>query len=213
MAEVLRTIVAPSGAGGNHFRWLLLLDNRFEWNFCVEQTPKMPAGVNFKSNNVNEKIKFLTNVVYNRRRRYFNWLEYEHSFRYSLDSHINFTHTIDDLNNHKVIYFRIDPVVAISNYLKFNFGLNSMHPLTFIDFLKRTDQQVIAERPDALVLNAELLYNPLLDRELYTRAINWFGLEDHYEKAASIHIKWYRAHARAKTELIDTFNTYILGNK
>jgi hypothetical protein len=75
------TIWAPWGAGGNHLRWLLLIDEKF--NFF-----------NFQS--ITDKVNYILNSIYPLKRTHSNWLDYEWIWRDDLKRFIMFMHPDHD---------------------------------------------------------------------------------------------------------------------
>ena len=53
-----------------------------------------------------------------------------------------------------------------------------------------------------LLLNADILYTEVLDRDFYTSMIDYLGFDDNYESAAMIHSKWYQLHQKAEREFV-----------
>lgn len=207
-------LVALAGSGGNHLRWLLLLDSKFTWQLQADRLiHRIHTDVNFLSNDLDAKVKFMHDIVYSTQRRYFNWLLYEHVFREHLDKHIVFSHEPPEGKNHKTLYLYMQPDAAIKNYLKFNFTLDSVS-IEYFRYSQIKKHLLMQQQcPDALTLDAGILYNPVLDYDFYTKAIEYFELENHYDHASAIHNTWFLAQEQATQEFVHTFNNYFLNTK
>mgnify|MGYP006272964279 CR=1 FL=1 len=66
------------GCGGNHLRWLLLMDDRF---------------VIFHAATTEEKTQYILDNVYPELRNCRNWIKYEFKFRFALHRQIKLAHT------------------------------------------------------------------------------------------------------------------------
>ena len=99
----------------------------------------------------------------------------------------------------------ISPELALRCYLKFNSSLNNITIPIFIEAHKKNNSNIVeyAKLNNRLLLNADILYTEVLDRDFYTSMIDYLGFDDNYESAAVIHARWYQLHQKAQREFVD----------
>lgn len=199
-------IVAVTGAGGNHLRWLCLLDDKFAHNFHDDKDPENPVRYPFVT--LEEKVKFISNEIYGEKRTWNEWLYQEWRFRTQADTSIRFTHDMNQVNvsdKSKTIGIVADPQLAYKLFVKFCPNLHDNPVEDFIELTKSKNQLIIDASFDSNVLTLSLddLYQPTLDYNLYQSVINFFELSDNYEVAKEIHKRWYYKQLRAENEVID----------
>lgn len=239
-------IIAPLGAFGNHIRWLILLDPKFnflyklsEQNYNNMAGPNWPTYSNYLINNwsgidtiikneviestndinfitIDDKLNFINSRVYYPTRSWTNWLKTEWTYREDLNQIIQFSHQRTDLTTEKILIFNIDPELAFKYYFKFNnkvavecyskFSEDHNDPTLYIQCSHRVIRP--AEINSNLkVLDADILYQPQLDYNLYQNIINWFDLEDLYFYANQIHQTWWQLHQTATADFVKYVNT------
>ena len=193
-------IYAPVGGFGNHLRWLLLLNK----NYKIELDGQ-------KLFTIEDKIKFITTIVYSNNRTYNNWLDYEFTWRNKLDHLLKFTHDMTDFfDDLKSVALIVEPILALRCYEKFNPGLNG---LSTENFLKQTHKQNLmcqfaSQSLDAVIcVDATKLFQATLDKEIYNRVLEFFNLESNFDEANTIHQIWYNLHIKAEKEWLALGNS------
>ena len=183
-----REVIGYMGSGGNHLRWLLLLDPSFV----------LPRGTS--QNNYD----FIIQDVYSFGRTWQNWLNYEWRWRLEVEDLIAFSHGRVIQSDIKYCALKTDPDAAFKHYLKFNTNLNT----TLIDTFKRKTMEyndtIVAQSvlDNVLIIDSEGLFQPQLDTELYNQVVEWFELDNLYDQASEIHTKWYNLIKRAEQDII-----------
>jgi hypothetical protein len=176
------------GGGGNHLRWLLLLDPQFS----------------YLREYASDNYSFIINCVYPNDRTWQNWLNYEWRWRLEVENLIAFSHGRVIQSDTRYCALRTDPDNAFRHYLKFNTNLNT----TLIDTFKQQTadyNKLINTNSDSanlLIVDSESMFQPTLDQDFYNKVIDWFELSDHYEQAAEIHQQWWKLVKRAEQEII-----------
>ena len=242
-----KLIVSPVGGFGNHLRWLLLLDETYNFNTIknvfsiqiienynifrgsdwpniedfsfdnLEDNIKKEIKNNFymdelivndllsKIINLEDKIKFIKSKVYPSSRTWHNWLHTEWRYRPVLDNIIKFNHSFDNNTFNLAICMTTTPELAYKSYLKFNSNLNNLLVSEFKDYVKKYNEKILpnTQSKNVLLLNSDLLFNEILDKNLYYSAISHFGLDDHYESANYILKIWFNLHKKAEKEIIN----------
>jgi hypothetical protein len=157
-----------------------------------------------------DKVDFIRYYVYNDNRSWHNWLAQEQTFRQQLDQHIVFDHHYQNANADSLhIVTTINPNIAYKSYLKFNSNLNNLTKQEFLTQIADWNIAIsdIANRnKNVLQLDGNLLYDNVLNKELYTTAIEWFNLTDHYELANKLHNVWFELHKKAEREIVQELN-------
>lgn len=173
---------------------------------------------------IEDKLNFILNTVYPQSRSWQNWLIYEFSYRTQLQNLILINHNDqlptklkDCANNHdKIIVCQIDPKLSLRIYIKINSHLNLQTGKDFIYKIQR--ENILAEEysnqhQNVLLLDNTILYNELLDRNFYNKAIEWFGLSDQYDQAKIIHERWYHLHVESEKHMIDDLQKIFKGEE
>ena len=180
------------GSGGNHVRWLLLMDKKF--NF-------------YNLNNIGEKINFIKKFVYPKTRNHKNWLEYEWRYRKSLNKYITFGHTcwangwehrMEDFSKYNVYVNSNDANLLLELYSKFNPTLNNMTREEFLyQALNEHNESIccLTNWHKGIQVDTKILYQEILDETLYKNLITYCNLDNNYEYCNQIHNLWFNLHA------------------
>ena len=171
-----------------------------------------------------DKLNFILDKVYPHSRSWQNWLVYEFKYRTQLQNLIFVEHneqlptSMKDRAHeyNKMIVCQIDPKLSLRIYIKINSYLNLQ---TGKDFIYKIQQEnILAEEysnqhQNVLLLDNTILYNELLDRNFYNKAIEWFGLSDQYDQAKIIHERWYNLHVESEKHMIDDLQKIFKGEE
>jgi hypothetical protein len=194
------SICSPVGGFGNHLRWLLLLSPEF----------------NIEIMKINNKKFILNSLIYNKHRTCFNWIHTEWKYRKSLRNHIDFDHNIENVydatTTNKIVVMTVKPKYALKHYLKFNPLINDHTIKSFLKHVAKdnkcnTEFRVI-QNGKTLVIDANKLYNAVLDKELYESTVNFFEIGNVYEQANDVHKLWYELNQQANKDVLDTANEW-----
>ena len=207
-------ICTPVGGFGNHIRWLLTLDATMQASVTDSSSEQFWA-----YSTINDKINFIFDKIYSNTRSWHNWLNIEWKYRHALNTVLPYVHNIPPdsrLQARKILHSNaimcnISPELALRCYLKFNSSLNNITIPIFIEAHEKDNSNIVeyAKHNNRLLLNADILYTEVLDRDFYTSMINYLGFDDNYESAAVIHAQWYRLHQKAEQEFVtDVTNFY-----
>jgi hypothetical protein len=189
------SICAPIGGLGNHLRWLLLLSPEF----------------NIEIMRISDKKVILNSLVYPKHRTCFNWLQTEWRYRRSLSKHIDFDHNIENVYEpttaNKIVVMTIKPKYALKHYLKFNPLINGHTIKFFLKYVvkdnKSNTEFRVNQHDKTLVIDANKLYNSVLDKELYESIINFFEIGNVYEQANETHKLWYELNQKANKDVLN----------
>lgn len=158
---------------------------------------------------LDNKIESIRCFVYNTDRTWHNWLFIESRCRDMLAPYIDFAHYIDDSNldneDLKIAILCADPELALRSYLKFNPNLNNTTQEGFKTAIEHFTKSHIAlpiYRSNVKVLKSDDLYQPNLDKVFYNEFIDFFGLEDCYSAASTVHKLWFDAQHRSEIEFV-----------
>jgi len=198
------SVCASVGGFANHYRWLLLLSEKYN------NLDSLNANSFLRNNKAfpwkgKDKVKFIKDNVYCAERNFNNWITHEWKFRSALDKVLPINHNIistsklfKDETTHRILVSTLDPKECLRHYLKFNPSLNSLTQEQFIKHCEGDIEKIKTFVPKAnekiLVVDGSRLYKSVLDESLYQEIINFFGLEDLYPYANEIHKMWYRIH-------------------
>jgi hypothetical protein len=212
------SIIFPIGGFGNHVRWLMLLDDRYQFdiNLVDPQSEGLVNGVfvdgNYKSYNfvsMDSKLEFIKTYVYPDNRTWHNWLVFEWKYREQIQEILKIDHSYNFKQHgplEKELYLTITPDLAVNCYLKFNSTLNGTSPglmkKTIANFNYVVRQYCLKFSENSLSLNVDILFNETLDKELYQQIINFFRLDYNYDQANQVHKLWYNLHRKAEKEII-----------
>jgi hypothetical protein len=161
----------------------------------------------YEFNTLENKITFLNNAVYSQNRTWHNWLIKEWYYRLPLNKLIKFEHELPKrskiFNN---VILTIDSSLALTYYLKFNSNLNRATHQGFCENINRYNQEVSKlDESNSLVISSDILFQPVLDKDLYLKLINWLEFENHYDTAKQIHQRWYELHRKSEQEFVNFF--------
>jgi hypothetical protein len=196
------SICAPVGGFANHYRWLILLSQKYNSLGLLNANSFMGFKRAFPWNS-KDKVKFIEENVYSKERTHSNWIAYEWRYRGQLDHIITISHkmevaTKNIVGPHKILASVLDPIDCLKHYVRFNPTLNTFTPK---DFIKRCEDEnkgitdfVCNPNEELLIVEGKTLYTPKLDKSLYYKIINFFELEDLYDYANEIHQMWYGLH-------------------
>ena len=201
-------ICTPIGGFGNHIRWMLTLDAKIQAKIDDPWTDK-----SWDYYTIDDKIDFIIDNIYGDFRTWHNWLNTEWAYRVSLNKVMPFVHNPPDKNrlathgmlHSNAILCTVSPDLALRCYLKVNSSLNNATIDGFKVCTEKDNINIIehATLNNRLLLNADILYTEVLDRDFYTSMIDYLGFDDNYESAAMIHSKWYQLHQKAEREFGD----------
>jgi len=185
---VNREVVGCLGGGGNHLRWLLLLNPEF--SYFRDHAP--------------DNFTFIRDCVYPNNRNWQNWLNFEWRWRLEIDKLIAFSHLRPLQSDTKYCALVTDPDLALKHYLKFNSNLNNTLIDTFKSNVEIYNRQVQAQSksPNLLIIDSAELFQPTLNRYLYTKIVTWFELKLYYTQASQIHARWWHLIKTAEKEII-----------
>lgn len=151
------------------------------------------------------KLNEFNHSIYPESRTWHNWLITEWRWRNELNEIIEHNHLYSNLKdkNKKTLLLTIDPSLAYKLYVKFNSNCNNTSMDQFhSDILSSNNEHLAVTNENVLLLEADILFNEVLDRAWYQQLITWFNLEDNYASASIVHKLWYDAHKRAERELV-----------
>lgn len=194
-------LLATLGGFGNHFRWLLLLDDKYIIHIPPGSTPGMLLSCPIISD-IETKVLFIERHVYYKGRTAKNWIHNEWRYRNSLDDLILFLHFHDDddkevdfkkMANYKKLFLVTPPHVALEHYKLINPDLNGHPECEFINRCRFDNKIAQAEalNKNSLMFDSSKLYNSVLNEKLYDRAVSFFNLKNHYYHANIVHQMWY----------------------
>ena len=195
-------ICAPAGAFGNHIRWLMLLDDRFNLKIERKDHPVVVLTT------ADDKFQFIKESIYPKYRTWHNWLEMEWTYREQISTHITFTHQLSSIkeksNKCLAVLVTATPEMAYKRYLKFNSNLNNLSPNSFKEFVQKFNLKVdeLKENTNTLIVNSDTLFYPKLDKNLYDSLIDFFQFKSYYSIASELHETWYNLHKKAELELL-----------
>jgi hypothetical protein len=201
-------ICAPIGGFGNHTRWMLTLDTKIQ---ATINDWRINKSWNYYT--IDDKLNVIMNNVYGPNRSWHNWLNTEWAYRNALNEILPYVHNIPPvqrLNDRKILHSNaimctVSPELALRCYLKVNSSLNNVTIPSFIEAHKKDNRAIVeyAKLNNRLLLNADILYTEVLDRDFYASMIDYLGFDDNYESAAVIHARWYQLHQKAEQEFVD----------
>ena len=195
------------GGGGNHLRWLCLLDPSFDLRDITQKT----------------KLDFILQDVYSDDRDWYNWLNRESTHREALDKHIRFGHPdkkdferiINDRTVNPLLYLVNRPETCYKHYLKFNSRLSNRTKEHFIkeitgnnqviDYTARTNKKII-------VMDGEFLFERSLNKDKISELNQNFNLEVEFGLARVVHEKWFDLNRKAEENII-RYMAEIYGKK
>jgi hypothetical protein len=200
-------IVFPMGLGGNHVRWLLSLDPKFDLKCCY-------------SNKLEDKVKWICNNVYTKR-TWNTWLTKEWHYRGKLDSSIGLAHFLPNISEvlmdttwqrKKQLLLRADDYTTIGyHYFMVNLGLNNQTLSVVLDQFK--DWETSLEKvkncnlASKTILTSDCISEPTLNQEWYQKIVAWAGYDDLYEHANQIHALYYQARQQAAQDFVNYFKS------
>lgn len=198
-------IVFPMGLGGNHVRWLLSIDPKFDLKCCY-------------SNKLENKVNWVCDNVY-AKRTWNTWLIKEWHYRNQLDSVINIGHLIppDSINdfgwqNKKQLILQAnDYTLAGYHYFMVNLGLNNLTLdlalAQFKDWESTVEKIKRCKFSSKTILTSDCILEPKLNLEWYQQIVNWAGYTDLYEHASRIHSLYYQCRQQAAKDFVTYFES------
>jgi hypothetical protein len=211
---------APVGSAGNHIRWLMLLDSKFsmqlisadiaviEFNSLSVALENLPDHVVCPFDTIKNKVNFINTHVYHNDRSWHNWLHIEWRFRKQLDSVINFDHNFQNISSQvKTVALTVDPEIAYKHYVKFNCNLNNNSKKLFMKSIDYNNYHVNQHKnnPMVLVIDSNLLFDPVLNKNIYNSIIEFCELDDHYFIAQDIHTRWINLNKKSEIDIVKDF--------
>lgn len=199
-------ILAPHGGFANHVRWLLwltipepvyhhrvmILEEDVYEIFHEDGWPATLSEFNklefkdlpyFEVINTKDRVDFISQNVYPPARTKENWLEYEWKHRNTMEIYCRAKHYMSDLDkNVKTIVMKTTYENASKHYNGMSkYKITAQHL-----------QEVYKNLPkDHLLMNCTDLLNEKLDKNFYTSATSYFGIDNDYESAKIVHKLWY----------------------
>lgn len=191
------------GGFGQHVRWMALLDKRFQLRDLITTA---------------DKVKYILETVYGGRTAA-NWINFEETYAAGLNNLIYFNHQLDKenrivrlktqrgmrpftyLDDTRFLCCTCDPRIALNWYRTVKPDLNKW---TNEQFLERAviDRQLTESMPtyhaNTLVINNDILCHNILDRDYYTKLVSHLQLDNNYNAAAEIHLRWWKLRRRAE---------------
>jgi len=194
-----RSIIFPGGAGGNHLRWLMYLDESIDSHMTVQ-----------------DKVKFLLEEVYPKSRTWNNWLQLESRWRFR-DHYQNFISLFHepshDTPENKTVFLTFDdwgPVLDHYSIIVSAFNSEQQYLFYANTFLNAFHPKILLHvEPTAnkLVIKSDMFFEEELDRDFYSKIIEFYGFNDHYEDAKIVHRKWTEARIRASREMLEFYHS------
>jgi len=207
-------VCAPIGGFGNHVRWLALLDPCFQFELTPLAEPrfkKIPDPTrHIKFLDADSKLESFCTQIYSLKRSWNNWLWMEFLYREDLDEVLVFNHRGNQIEDTtKNLILTVDPDLALRSYFKLNSNLNHCTPNIFKKQVSQMVESTLnnsSRYPENKIMNADCLYQSVLDRTFYNNMIEWFELSDCYDLANQVHGLWFNAHQRSKQEFVEYTN-------
>lgn len=195
-------IIFPEGAGGNHLRWLLFLDSRYQDPFN-----------NYTS--ADSKVKFILENVYSQDRTWNTWLGKEWFHRPMLDGQINIFHDCERWNtitNQRSLFITFKNYeLPMTHYYHINLGLNSSTPEQFRSRIQQRqvtiDHIQTQSNSNFKFLDADCIFDPELDVDFYNQLVSTFGFDNMYEHAAQVHRAYTLCRQRSAREFCRYFDS------
>jgi len=193
-------IIFPEGAGGNHLRWLLFLDSRYQDPFNNYTSP-------------DSKVKFILENVYTQNRTWNTWLQQEWFHRPMLDGQINISHDCKNwikIADQRSLFITFENYeLPLTHYYHINIGLNSSTPDQFRANIRQRQETIEHIQKQAnsnfKFLQADCIFAPELDVDFYNQLVSTFGFDNVYEHAAQVH----RAYALCRQRSVRDFCSYF----
>jgi hypothetical protein len=197
-------IVFPDGAGGNHVRWLLSIDPKFNFPFC--------------NGSIDEKINWICQNIY-KDRTWHNWLATEWQYRVRLDSIIKIEHSLTQpgemfndttwQSKKQLLLIVDDNIMASYHYFMVNIGLNNQIKHKVVsdlrDWRDLTENVKNYNLPSKQILQSDCITEPTLNLDWYKKVISWAEFDNLYEQACRIHTAYYQCRQRAAKDFIKYF--------
>jgi hypothetical protein len=180
----------------------------------INEINNLPFLLNFTT--LDYKLNAYRRHIYPTTRTWHNWLAFERQWRDQLNDTIGLGHNYIDLIdiNRKTLILTIDPLLAYKSYVKFNSLCNNLSMSEFQSSIVADNTKHMAAADEkTLVLNADILFNEVLDRSWYQQLITWFNLADNYASACIVHKLWYNAHKRAEQEIVTDLTKLYSNNQ
>jgi len=201
-------IVFSTGMGGNHVRWLLSIDPKFDLPFCT--------------GSIDDKVSWICQNVY-KNRTWNNWLLTEWKYTDSLDSIIKVNHELtqpgekwDDinwLNKKQLLLTTKDNTITAYHYFMVNIGYNNQNKEILLAQFDQWDTIVSSlqngryDLSSKKVLLSDCVADPLLDAEWYKEIVGWAGYDNLYEPASRIQAAYYECRQQAAQDFITYFES------
>jgi len=199
---MILSISARPGGFGNHVRWLLLLDDRFQSSNL------------YFTGDQQAKVDFILANAYPYDKTWYNWITYEHDFRPAFDEliiHNHFFEKIDftNFNNYRYIAIQVSPELCYYCHIKFkrNQYKSKEEFLTETAKANEKDKGLKQFLPNMLVLDSDVLFQEELDKTWYNNIITQLGFDNNYKYATIIHKRWYNLHKQAENDIINYLTT------
>ena len=186
----------PAGSGGNHVRWLLFLDPKFQSDLC--------------NNTIDAKLNFIKNNIYNNTRSWQNWLNFEWKFRNKLDHLVLLSHNhhVELDNDKKELFLTVnDPYPFLTHYRHINLGSNSQTIETLVNTFKNKWQTNIEwiKKSTVGILNKKIIYadtlhDRILAKDFYQTIIDYYQFDNNYEYACKLQEMYYQCRLNSQKD-------------
>ena len=102
--KIIPALSFPIGAFGNHLRWLILLDEQYQFDIKLVDPEsrglyRTPDYINtcesYSFRSIESKLLFVNNYVYPENRTWHNWLVFEWKYRHLLQEIFPIEHAFD----------------------------------------------------------------------------------------------------------------------
>lgn len=187
-------IHACVGGGGNHLRWLLLLDPEFSI---------------FDGGPVSDKVDYILDQVYPASRHQGNWLEFELKYRNVLNDYIKFAHSdfspgwelrpgqFDSKINYLMYPADMTRTLQLSrSFYRKSFTDSEIRLFVETVQTERAQAELYAKTQNGLLIDPDDLHSVNLDQLLYNKICNFGNFKDCYPQAKQIHKAWWEAKTR-----------------
>lgn len=163
----------------------------------------------FDGGPVVDKLGYILDNVYPNTRNSANWLEYEFKYRQALNQQIKFAHT--DLSSgwesrpghfdSKVNYFSYsaNPELLVQYH---KLVIPQLELDTFFQdaYYERQQAEEYVAQYNGCLIDAEKIFVPVLDQNLYQRMCEFGGFASQYNSASIVHSAWWNARNRTPTK-------------
>jgi hypothetical protein len=198
------SIIFPPGFAGNHLRWILFLDSKFD-------------STDLCKNTIQDKLDFIQTKIYTQERSWWNWLDFEWCYRVTLDQHIEICHANFDweqTSNKELYLTTIDQNLPFYHYYHFNLGLNNKTPEQYkqsiAEWVKEFEfvKTQINRFPNKKISACDSLFRNTLSEEFYKDIVDFYNFDNNYPAAQEVQQLYFKCRVAS----IDEFCSYFVGD-